>query len=575
MFYLTNRTSYIYNLLNDESVAILKLNIAMGRVFNDIRQTPLFIDTTKSSILMGLIGFILIWLIYLYNLFTYKKYMHGIEYGSSQWGTIKDIEPYIDQNNENNTILTKTESISIDTRKTKRNNNVIVVGGSGSGKTRMFIKPNLMQTNSSYIMTDPKGTVLLETGDMFRKAGYKIKVFNLVDMSKSDRYNLFNYIENEEDILSAITTLVDNTNAKNHKSDFWEKAEKLLLQAIFSYIITECLEEEKNMNTVMKLLLLAEVKEDDENYSSPLDILFLELESKYNEHFAVSQYKLYKQAAGKSAKSILISIGARLSPFNISSIKKLVEEDDLNLKNIVKEKTILYVIISDNNNTYNFLVSMMYQQLFQTLTYIADTEHDGFLPIPVNIKLDEFANTGKVPLFIELLATCRSRNISIHIILQSISQLKSMYKDDWEGIISNCDTFLYLGGNEASTHKFISEKCGKTTIDNMNINETKGQTGSYTMNNQNLGRDIIMTDEVGRMPNDKCILHIRGCNCFYSDKYDITQHKNYKLLSDYDNNNTYKYIPKRQKEDLEFFKNVNKIKNIEIGTELLEKISLM
>lgn len=557
-----------------------KVNTVISGLIPEIKENFLHISLDKSSLIASLIGFSIVWLIYLYNAFNAKKYMHGIEHGSAEWGNQKDIEKYIDKKNYyKNILFTKTERMTLDTRQTLRNNNVLVIGGSGSGKTRFYVKPNLMQMHSSYVITDPKGELLKSTGKMFLDNGYKVKVFNLIDMDKSDKYNPFNYIREEKDILKLITNLITNTNSSKNKSegDFWEKAETALLMALFGYVFYEAPPEERNIGTVMEMLRLAEVREDDEDFKSPLDIMFDELKQEKPDHFAVKQYDIFKMAAGKTAKSILVSLGVRMSPFYIKSLQELVSDDTIELDMIGSEKTALFVIIPDSDKTFNFIAAIMYQQLFDTLFYKADFEYNGRLPFHVRFMLDEFPNIGQIPNFEVYVATMRSREVSVNVIVQNIAQLKGLYKDNWETITGNCDTLLFLGGKEQSTLEYISKMIGKTTIDNRNINETKGQSGSYSINYQILGRDLITPDEVGRLKNTECILSIRGEKPFKSTKFDIEKHPRYKLLSDFNEINVFSYslLEEQEKHNMEsFFENVDKVEEVNFE-ELKELNSLV
>ena len=476
-----------------------------------------------------------------------KKYRQGVEYGSARWGTEKDIEPYIDPVFENNVILTQTERLMMSSRpkdpKYARNKNVLVIGGSGSGKTRFYVKPNLMQMsdNTSYVVTDPKGTILVEVGKMMVNGGYKIKVLNTINFKKSMHYNPFQYIRNERDILKLVNTIIANTKGEGEKSgeDFWVKAERLYYCALIGYIWYEAPEEEKNFSTLLEFINASEAREDDEEFKNAVDLLFEELEAEEPNHFAVRQYKKYKLAAGKTAKSILISCGARLAPFDIQELRELMSYDEMELDMLGDRKTAMFVIISDTDDTFNFVVAIMYTQLFNLLCDKADDEHGGRLPYHVRLLLDEFANIGQIPKFDKLIATIRSREISASIILQSQSQLKSIYRDAAETIIGNCDTTLFLGGKESSTLKEISETLGKETIDLFNTSDTRGQSRSYGLNYQKTGKELMTKDELAVMDGGKCILQLRGVRPFYSKKFDITAHKRYKELSDFDKKNAF------------------------------------
>lgn len=476
-----------------------------------------------------------------------KKYRQGVEYGSARWGTEKDIAPYVDPVFENNVILTQTERLMMSSRpkdpKYARNKNVLVIGGSGSGKTRFYVKPNLMQMseNTSYVVTDPKGTILIEVGKMMVNGGYKIKVLNTINFAKSMHYNPFQYIRNERDILKLVNTIIANTKGEGEKSgeDFWVKAERLYYCALIGYIWYEAPDEEKNFSTLLEFINASEAREDDEEFKNAVDLLFEELEAKEPNHFAVRQYKKYKLAAGKTAKSILISCGARLAPFDIAELRDLMSYDEMELDMLGDQKTAMFVIISDTDDTFNFVVAIMYTQLFNLLCDKADDEHGGRLPYHVRLLLDEFANIGQIPKFDKLIATIRSREISASIILQSQSQLKSIYKDAAETIIGNCDTTLFLGGKESSTLKEISETLGKETIDLFNTSDTRGQSRSYGLNYQKTGKELMTKDELAVMDGGKCILQLRGVRPFYSKKFDITAHKRYRELSDFDKKNAF------------------------------------
>jgi type IV secretion system protein VirD4 len=476
-----------------------------------------------------------------------KKYRQGVEYGSARWGTEKDIAPYIDPVFENNVILTQTERLMMSSRpkdpKYARNKNVLVIGGSGSGKTRFYVKPNLMQMseNTSYVVTDPKGTILIEVGKMLVNGGYRIKVLNTINFAKSMHYNPFQYIRNERDILKLVNTIIANTKGEGDKSgeDFWVKAERLYYCALIGYIWYEAPDEEKNFTTLLEFINASEAREDDEEFKNAVDLLFEELEAEEPNHFAVRQYKKYKLAAGKTAKSILISCGARLAPFDIAELRELMSYDEMELDMLGDQKTAMFVIISDTDDTFNFVVAIMYTQLFNLLCDKADDEHGGRLPYHVRLLLDEFANIGQIPKFDKLIATIRSREISASIILQSQSQLKSIYKDAAETIIGNCDTTLFLGGKESSTLKEISETLGKETIDLFNTSDTRGQSRSYGLNYQKTGKELMTKDELAVMDGGKCILQLRGVRPFYSKKFDITAHKRYKELSDSNKKNAF------------------------------------
>ena len=474
-----------------------------------------------------------------------KKFRQGKEYGSARWGTKKDIEPYMDEKFENNILLTQTERLTMNGRpanpKYARNKNVLVIGGSGSGKTRFYVKPNLMQMHSSYCVTDPKGTIVLECGKMLEDNGYEIKILNTINFKKSMKYNPFAYLRSEKDILKLVQTIIANTKGEGEKAgeDFWVKAEKLYYTALIGYIFYEAPREEKNFATLLDMIDASEVREDDETYMNPIDRLFEALEKKEPTHFAVKQYKKYKLAAGKTAKSILISCGARLAPFDIRELRDLMSEDELELDTLGDRKTALFVIISDTDDTFNFVVSIMYSQLFNLLCDKADDVYGGRLPVHVRCLLDEFANIGLIPKFEKLIATIRSREISASIILQAQSQLKAIYKDNADTIVGNCDSTLFLGGKEKTTLKELSETLGKETIDLYNTSETRSNQKSFGLNYQKTGKELMSQDEITVMDGSKCIFQLRGVRPFLSDKYDITKHKNYRLLEDYDKKNLF------------------------------------
>lgn len=519
------------------------------------------IDTLKyipslkiKNLIPGLILSVLIKLILIQKKKKAKKFREGREYGSARWGNEKDIEPYIDKKFENNVLLTQTERLTMNNRpknpKYARNKNVLVIGGSGSGKTRFFVKPNLMQMHSSYVVTDPKGTLVLECGKMLERNGYEIKILNTINFKKSMRYNPFAYLKSEKDILKLVQTIIANTKGEGEKSteDFWVKAEKLYYTALIGYIWYEAPKEEQNFTTLLAMIDASEVREEDENFKNAVDYMFEALEKEKPNHFAVKQYKKYKLAAGKTAKSILISCGARLAPFDIQELRDLMKEDELELDTLGEKKTALFVIISDTDDTFNFVVSIMYSQLFNLLCDKADDEYGGRLPIHVRCLLDEFANIGLIPKFEKLIATIRSREISACIILQAQSQLKSIYKDNADTIVGNCDSTLFLGGKERTTLKELSESLGKETIDLYNTSETRSNQKSFGLNYQKTGKELMSQDEITVMDGGKCIYQLRGVRPFLSDKFDITKHKNYKFLEDYDKRNIFdieKYLQRK------------------------------
>ena len=484
-----------------------------------------------------------------------KKYRHGMEYGSARWGNAKDIEPFIAPKFSDNIILTKTERLMMSNRppdpKNARNKNVLVVGGSGSGKTRFWLKPNLLQCHSSYVVTDPKGSIVVECGNALLKNGYKLKILNTINFKKSMHYNPFAYVHSEKDILKLVTTLMTNTKGEGSGGDpFWEKSERLLLTALIAYLHYEAPAEEQNFATLLEMLNTMQVLEDDEEYQNPVDLLFEELAKKKPNSFAGRQYKLYKLAAGKTAKSILISCGARLAPFDIQELRDLTMYDELELDKLGDRKTALFLIMSDTDSTFNFLISMVYTQLFNLLCDKADDVYGGKLPIHVRCLIDECANIGQIPNLEKLVATIRSREISACLVLQTKSQLKAIYKDNADTIIGNMDSQIFLGGSEPGTLKDLSEMLGKETIDSFNTSDTRGNSPSYGTTFQKMGHELLSRDELAVLDGGKCILQLRGVRPFLSDKYDLTQHPNYKLTSDYDPKNTFdieKYLNRKTK----------------------------
>ena len=484
-----------------------------------------------------------------------KKYRHGMEYGSARWGTPKDIEPFMAPKFSDNIILTKTERLMMSNRppdpKNARNKNVLVVGGSGSGKTRFWLKPNLLQCHSSYVVTDPKGTIVLECGNAMLKNGYKVRILNTINFKKSMHYNPFAYVHSEKDILKLVTTLMTNTKGEGSGGDpFWEKSERLLLTALIAYLHYEAPVEEQNFATLLEMLNTMQVLEDDEEYQNPVDLLFEELAKKKPNSFAGRQYKLYKLAAGKTAKSILISCGARLAPFDIQELRDLTMYDELQLDTLGDKKTALFLIMSDTDSTFNFLISMVYTQLFNLLCDKADDVYGGKLPVHVRCLIDECANIGQIPNLEKLVATIRSREISACLVLQARSQLKAIYKDNADTIVGNMDSQIFLGGSEPTTLKDLSEMLGKETIDAFNTSDTRGNSPSYGTTFQKMGHELLSRDELAVLDGGKCILQLRGVRPFLSDKYDLTQHPNYKLTSDYDPKNTFdieKYLNRKEK----------------------------
>lgn len=513
----------------------------LGEVF--LNPLPSF---NPIDILIGIAGGVIIKLAIYIKGKDAKKYRKGCEYGSARWGNAEDIKPYMAEKFEDNVILTETERLTMDGRpkagpKYARNKNILVIGGSGSGKTRFYVKPNLLQMHSSYVVTDPKGTVLNEVGKALKEGGYAIKVLNTINFKKSMHYNPLAYIRSEKDILKLVNTIIANTKGEGNQSgeDFWVKAERLYYSALIGYIWYEAPDDEKNLNTLIEMINASEAREDDESFENPIDKLFKELEQENPEHFAVRQYKKYKLAAGKTAKSILISCGARLAPFDIAELRELTEDDELELDTLGDKKTALFVIISDTDDTFNFIVAIMYTQLFNLLCDKADDEYGGRLPVHVRFILDEFANIGQIPKFDKLIATIRSREISASIILQAQSQLKAIYKDNADTIVGNCDTTLFLGGKEKTTLKEISEVLGKETIDLYNTGESRGKETSHSLNYQKTGKELMSMDELSVMDGSKCILQLRGVRPFLSNKYDLTKHPKFALTSDADERNLF------------------------------------
>ena len=508
-----------------------------------------------ADLLIGIAGALILRLAVYMKGKNAKKYRHGMEYGSARWGTPADIAPYMDKDFFNNIPMTMTERITMSSRpkqpKYARNKNILVIGGSGSGKTRFFCKPSLLQAHSSYVVTDPKGTLLPEIGSFLERKKYRIKCLNLINFKKSMRYNPLAYIRSEKDILKLVNALIMNTKGEGEKSseDFWVKAERLYYSALIGYIWYEAPEEERNFITLLDLINASEAREDDETYQSPVDILFQQLEEKEPDHFAVKQYRKFKMAAGKTLKSILISCGARLAPFDIKELRNLMETDELELDTLGDSKTALFVIISDTDSTFNFVAALMYSQLFNLLCDKADDFYGGRLPVHVRLILDEFANIGQIPNFDKLIATIRSREISASIILQSQSQLKTIYKDAADTIVGNCDSTLFLGGKEKSTLKEISELLGKETIDSYNQSENRGAQTSHGLNYQKLGKELMTQDELAVMDGGKCIFMLRGVRPFLSEKYDLTKHPNYRYTADADPKNVFdmeRYMKKQR-----------------------------
>ena len=578
--FYTNRASFLYRNSPGEDIGN-KLLYAMEHV--DRILTGLQPSFNWCDMLTGIVAAVILKLLVWQKQSDAKKLRKGIEYGSARWGNAEDIKPYMSEDPWMNIPLTATEALTMESRpkqpKYARNKNIVVIGGSGSGKTRFFVKPSVMQMNCSMVITDPKGTLIEECGKMLAKGPpkkdkngnimkdksgkvvhepYVIKVLNTINFSKSLHYNPFAYIRSEKDILKLVTTIIVNTKGEGEKAseDFWVKAEKLLYTALIAFIWYEGDEEEKNLNTLLDLLNESETREEDETYQNPVDMMFQELEERDPQHFAVRQYKKYKMAAGKTAKSILISCGARLAPFDIAELREIMSYDEMELDKIGDRKTALFLIMSDTDTTFNFVIAMLQSQLFNLLCHKADDEYGGRLPVHVRVIADEFANIGQIPQFDKLIATIRSREISASIILQSQSQLKAMYKDSADTILGNCDTTLFLGGKEKTTLKEMSELLGKETIDLYNTSETRSNQKSFGLNYQKTGKQLMTEDEIAVMDGGKCILQIRGARPFFSDKYDITKHKNYRLLADENEKNRYKvekelnpqYTPKSEEE---------------------------
>ena len=534
----------------DLSAKILSIGDGFASAFSSLAPSFQLLD-----LLIGIAGAVIIRLIVHFKGKNAKKYRHGVEYGSARWGTPADIAPFVDEDFFNNIPITQTERITMSSRpkqpKYARNKNILVIGGSGSGKTRFFCKPSLLQCHSSYVVTDPKGTILNEVGRLLERKKYRIKSLNLINFKKSMRYNPLAYIRSEKDILKLVNALIMNTKGEGDKSgeDFWVKAERLYYSALIGYIWYEATEDEKNFITLLDLINASEAREDDEEYQSPVDLLFADLEEKDPDHFAVKQYKKFKMAAGKTLKSILISCGARLAPFDIKELRELMAYDELELDTLGDSKAALFVIISDTDSTFNFVAALMYSQLFNLLCDKADDFYGGRLPVHVRLILDEFANIGQIPAFDKLIATIRSREISASIILQSQSQLKAIYKDSADTIVGNCDSTLFLGGKEKTTLKEISELLGKETIDSYNRSENRGTQISHGLSYQKLGKELMTQDELAVMDGGKCIFMLRGVRPFFSDKYDLTRHPNYKYTADADPKNVFdmeRYMKKQR-----------------------------
>lgn len=573
VFYIFNRAALVFKDLSSENTENILENVnqALGQIIPAIEAKPLMIGTTSSALLIGLLGATLIWFIYLYNVFGAKNFMRGQEHGTARWGTRKDIKPLVNKIPDRNIPLSATEQISVDKMKNfeaDRNKNIVVVGGSGSGKTYSHIKPSLMQLHSSYVITDPKGTILPETGNLFINNGYELRTFNTIDFTKSLHYNPLAYIRKEKDILKVVNVLMENTKGEgpNSGDKFWQDCERLLYTAFIAYLWSEAPPEDQNIPTMIEMLEMCEVREDDEDYQSPIDIMFEDLEKEKPNCLAVKQYKKFKAAAGKTLKSILISCAARLAPFDIDELREIMSYDELRLDEIGDRKTAFFVIMSDTDSTYSFVIAMIMYQMFNLLCEKADNEYGGKLPFQVRCLLDEFANIGKIPDFEKLISTIRSRNISCTIILQSLNQITSIYKESAEIIIDCCDTMVFLGGKSTKTTKQISEMIGKTTIDTQNINESKGQTGSYSLNNAILGRDLIDPSEIGRLKRSECLVLITGLPPFKSKKYNTAKHKRYKEIAD-GGAPLFDIRTLDQDQDENFFNNITKVQEVKL-TEL-------
>ena len=551
--YLFGKVGQAFRLAHGIDLSAKLLHIGQGFTAAFSSAAPSF---HPIDLLIGIAGAVIIRLVVYSKQKNAKKYRKGMEYGTARWGTPADIKPFIDPVFENNVLLTQTERLMMSNRpkdpKNARNKNILVIGGSGSGKTRFFAKPNIMQLHSSYVITDPKGSLICEVGQLLQRAKYRIKVLNTINFSKSMHYNPFAYLRSEKDILKLVNTIIVNTKGEGAQSaeDFWVKSERLFYSALIGYIFYEAPEEEKNFTTMLDMINASEAKEDDSEFQSPVDLMFARLEEKDPEHFAVRQYKKFLLSAGKTRASILVSCGARLAPFDIRELRELMEYDEMELDTLGDRKTALFLIMSDTDSTFNFVIAILQAQLFNLLCDKADDVYGGRLPVHVRCILDEFANIGQVPQFDKLIATIRSREISASIILQSQSQLKAIYRDNADTIVGNCDTMLFLGGKEKTTLKEISEILGKETIDSFNTSENRGKEISHGLNYQKLGKELMTQDEIATMDGGMCILQVRGIRPFFSKKYDITKHPNYKYLSDADKKNAFdveRYIRAQRK----------------------------
>ena len=551
--YLFGKVGQAFRLAQGIDLSAKLLHIGQGFTAAFSSAAPSF---HPVDLLIGIAGAVIIRLVVYSKQKNAKKYRKGMEYGTARWGTPADIKPFIDPVFENNVLLTQTERLMMSNRlkdpKNARNKNILVIGGSGSGKTRFFAKPNIMQLQSSYVITDPKGSLICEVGQLLQRAKYRIKVLNTINFSKSMHYNPFAYLRSEKDILKLVNTIIVNTKGEGAQSaeDFWVKSERLFYSALIGYIFYEAPEEEKNFTTMLDMINASEAKEDDSEFQSPVDLMFARLEEKDPEHFAVRQYKKFLLSAGKTRASILVSCGARLAPFDIRELRELMEYDEMELDTLGDRKTALFLIMSDTDSTFNFVIAILQAQLFNLLCDKADDVYGGRLPVHVRCILDEFANIGQIPQFDKLIATIRSREISASIILQSQSQLKAIYRDNADTIVGNCDTMLFLGGKEKTTLKEISEILGKETIDSFNTSENRGKEISHGLNYQKLGKELMTQDEIATMDGGMCILQVRGIRPFFSKKYDITKHPNYKYLSDADKKNAFdveRYIRAQRK----------------------------
>ena len=551
--YLFGKVGQAFRLAHGIDLSAKLLHIGQGFTAAFSNAAPSF---HPIDLLIGIAGAVIIRLVVYSKQKNAKKYRKGMEYGTARWGTPADIKPFIDPVFENNVLLTQTERLMMSNRpkdpKNARNKNILVIGGSGSGKTRFFAKPNIMQLHSSYVITDPKGSLICEVGQLLQRAKYRIKVLNTINFSKSMHYNPFAYLRSEKDILKLVNTIIVNTKGEGAQSaeDFWVKSERLFYSAMIGYIFYEAPEEEKNFTTMLDMINASEAKEDDSEFQSPVDLMFARLEEKDPEHFAVRQYKKFLLSAGKTRASILVSCGARLAPFDIRELRELMEYDEMELDTLGDRKTALFLIMSDTDSTFNFVIAILQAQLFNLLCDKADDVYGGRLPVHVRCILDEFANIGQIPQFDKLIATIRSREISASIILQSQSQLKAIYRDNADTIVGNCDTMLFLGGKEKTTLKEISEILGKETIDSFNTSENRGKEISHGLNYQKLGKELMTQDEIATMDGGMCILQVRGIRPFFSKKYDITKHPNYKYLSDADKKNAFdveRYIRTQRK----------------------------